>query len=39
LFNRAPVMSNGGYSYPSFEEYSAMDTAMYRLMGAIKISL
>jgi len=39
LFNRLPVMSNGGYANPSFEEYSAMDTAMYRLMGAIKISL
>lgn len=39
LFNRVSVMSNGGYAVPSYEEYSAMDTAMYRLMGAVKITL
>jgi len=39
LFNRPQVMSNGGYAYPGYEESSAMDTAMYRLMGTLKISL
>ncbi len=39
LFNRPRVMSGGGYAYPSYEEFSAMNTAMYRLMGSVKISL
>lgn len=38
LFNRPRVISTTTYAYPEFEEAAAMDTAMYRLMGAVKIS-
>lgn len=39
LFNRPQVMSSGGIAYQGFEESSAMDTAMLRMMGTLKISL
>lgn len=38
VFNRPRVISTTVYAYPEFEEAAAMDTAMYRLMGAVKIS-
>lgn len=39
LFNRVPVESNGYMASQGFEDAAAMDTAMCRLMGALKISL
>lgn len=39
LFNRPQVLSGGGYAYPAYEDSSAMDTAMFRLMGTLRISL
>lgn len=39
MFNRPQVLSSGGYASRGYEEPAAMDTAMIRLMGTLKISL
>lgn len=40
LFNRPATVNNSPYMNPQYsEESSAMNSAMYRLMGAVKISL
>jgi hypothetical protein len=39
LFNRPQAISNGANAAHGYEEASAMDTAMYRCLGTVKISL
>jgi hypothetical protein len=39
LFNRPDNTNNDSYNMQYSEENSAMKSAMYRLMGAVKISL
>lgn len=39
MFNRPGVLHDGNYAYPNYEDASLINSAHYRLMGALKFTL